>query len=471
MGNPNTEMNKEPLLLPVHCWIEATSRCNLRCPFCGLTLCTAPKGDMSLELFNELEAVFSQAKYVNLYAAGEPFMNPHYFEMLRMVKAYDNVVSVITNGTLLNESTCVKIVEGGIDGLSISIDGASAETFNYIRRGAEFSKVTENVRRLTRIRKSMGSKKPHIAANFVLTQLNAHELPEVVRLAKDLNIDGVVVSQVLEIDLVKDEKLKAPKSFVKYITQAKKLASELKIGFELQASLTKKLDALKKICWKSWLPLKAMKGPQRKVCLSPWEAVLIRWNGDVHPCCSVSPVLGNINEQDFKAIWNGPVYADFRRRLLSDKPPEECRKCVAAPWSDPIPSRLDMKNIVFGQLGPGWWGEERTPQGTAFRWMREKASFFVQKRGQQELCLKIFTNKVHLTPVMPVDTFINGNMIQRIIVDKDTLQDVGISLEHVPDGLLEVAIKVKNTFTPCEGMPHSADKRVLSIALCSAKLV
>ena len=160
------ETMKNPLPLPTDCWIEVTSRCNLKCPFCAQTVYPQSKGDMSLELFNELEALFSRTRYVNLYSAGEPFMHPNYFEMLRRVKAYDNVVSVITNGTLLDEITCTGVVKGGIDIINISIDGATAKTFNYIRRGADFNKVLENVRRLTEIRKSMGKKNPYIAINL-----------------------------------------------------------------------------------------------------------------------------------------------------------------------------------------------------------------------------------------------------------------------------------------------------------------
>jgi radical SAM protein with 4Fe4S-binding SPASM domain len=37
--------------------------------------------------------------------------------------------------------------------------------------------------------------------------------------------------------------------------------------------------------------------------------------------------LGDLNQQDFAALWNGPAYQQFRAQLDSDEPPEVCRSC------------------------------------------------------------------------------------------------------------------------------------------------
>ncbi len=49
------------------------------------------------------------------------------------------------------------------------------------------------------------------------------------------------------------------------------------------------------------------------------------------PCCMVATpdraALGNVARDGVAAVWNGPAYQDFRRRLDSDEPPEICRSC------------------------------------------------------------------------------------------------------------------------------------------------
>jgi radical SAM protein with 4Fe4S-binding SPASM domain len=52
-------------------------------------------------------------------------------------------------------------------------------------------------------------------------------------------------------------------------------------------------------------------------CYEGWMHAVIAPDGDVAPCCYCEgEKLGNIVEQDFAAIWNGPRYVDLRRRML-----------------------------------------------------------------------------------------------------------------------------------------------------------
>lgn len=57
--------------------------------------------------------------------------------------------------------------------------------------------------------------------------------------------------------------------------------------------------------------------------------------GTALPCC-IAPfsmrgynsfTLGNATQQDLREIWNGEKYQDFRRALLSDRPPDACANC------------------------------------------------------------------------------------------------------------------------------------------------
>jgi radical SAM protein with 4Fe4S-binding SPASM domain len=72
-------------------------------------------------------------------------------------------------------------------------------------------------------------------------------------------------------------------------------------------------------------------GPMR--CTMPWIYIFIRANGNVQPCCAIfgsdrAPVVGNIFEQDFSAIWNGRPLAEFRRTAVEGKNP----LCAACPY-------------------------------------------------------------------------------------------------------------------------------------------
>ncbi len=58
-------------------------------------------------------------------------------------------------------------------------------------------------------------------------------------------------------------------------------------------------------------------------------------NGRALPCC-IAPfsqrgyenyTLGDATQQSLREIWTGDAYRDFRKALLSDKPPGACAGC------------------------------------------------------------------------------------------------------------------------------------------------
>ena len=459
----------EPVPPPKFPYIEVSTRCNLRCRICGQVLYDAPKEDMPLDTFNRLEHLFEHSEEVKLYGSGEPFLNPDYFEMIKRVKAPGNRISIITNGTLLGDDACTKIVEEGVDILTVSIDGARPETFNYIRRGADFHKVIGNVRRLVRKKEEMGKKNPYIAINFVVTQLNLPELPEMVRLANNLKVDGILAVELIDWDMIKDEKLKPPGKGLKYIRRAERLARKLNVKLEIQPNLVREIKSLNKKPGARRHSPAVSKLPRRRLCTQPWDSVQIDFNGDVRPCCWPSRVLGNIHREDFPDIWNGLLYNEFRRLLRSGHPPEECLKCTAMPWSDTIPATLNIKKVVSGQLGQGWHDMETSPQGIYFRWMGKKASFYLRNIGKRKLCLKLFSNSACMNPDLHVDMLVNGNAVQAISVKNDKLHEVCINLPQLTPELLEVELFTENTFVPAMDIPGSSDERELSLALCAVR--
>lgn len=59
-------------------------------------------------------------------------------------------------------------------------------------------------------------------------------------------------------------------------------------------------------------------------CTSPWRTALVNSNGDVHACCHGSKPLGNINDQNFSEIWNGPNFQSLRQHILEGRVHSAC---------------------------------------------------------------------------------------------------------------------------------------------------
>jgi radical SAM protein with 4Fe4S-binding SPASM domain len=63
-------------------------------------------------------------------------------------------------------------------------------------------------------------------------------------------------------------------------------------------------------------------------CYEPWIWPKIEANGDVWPC-STTPLKVNIRDKDFKDIWFGSEFENFRKNIMNGKLSESCSNCVA----------------------------------------------------------------------------------------------------------------------------------------------
>ena len=62
-------------------------------------------------------------------------------------------------------------------------------------------------------------------------------------------------------------------------------------------------------------------------CSRPWTGLYVENDGYVRVCCFDSPPIGNLDEQSFDEIWNGPHVQRMRQSFLDGKPPEACVNC------------------------------------------------------------------------------------------------------------------------------------------------
>ncbi len=113
-------------------------------------------------------------------------------------------------------------------------------------------------------------------------------------------------------------------------------------------------------------------------CLVPWFSTYITAKGKVLPCCYLTAedyVLGNIHEEDFATIWNGPKYQEFRRNLRENRGGlVGCRTC---PRNDA--ARIKKYNPLG--LVPTKWHLDGTPPDAS-------AMFVSPKLGMVSLTVK-----------------------------------------------------------------------------------
>ena len=273
---------------PSYLEIEPTNYCDQRCPFCetGKGSLQRSRGMMSLNTLQRIMDEFGKyANFIDLYMMGEPFLNPEIYDMIRYVKRWPVTVKIDTNGMAVDP---VKTVASGLDEIWFQLGGIDQNTHTVYRRGGNLDKAFQNIRTLVAERKRRNDYRTVVKMGLIVMKHNEHQWNDFVKLARRLGVDGVV-----EVA----GGVRTAEEASKYLPENSRLRKydeeDLKHGILRRA--------------------------QQGHCRYAWNAVLISWDGSVHACPKDHYnryEVGNINEQSFAGIWNGPRMRWFRRMIL-----------------------------------------------------------------------------------------------------------------------------------------------------------
>src|SRR5688572_17744463 len=118
--------------------IETTMKCNLQCPMClpYLAGSTVNGRHIDPDDFEQIaRAVFPYVDSFQLTISGEPLMSKGLGRMVELAEEYGVRTEYYTNGTLLNDRM-ISMILPTLGQICISFDGASKETFEFLRKGA-----------------------------------------------------------------------------------------------------------------------------------------------------------------------------------------------------------------------------------------------------------------------------------------------------------------------------------------------
>jgi radical SAM protein with 4Fe4S-binding SPASM domain len=324
--------------LPKELQVEVTGACNLRCRMCLVRYSPAvgrKEGALSYEDFLALVDGLPELRKLTLQGLGEPLLSPHLLDMVRHAAARGIEVGFNSNGTLLTRGIADELVAAGLGWLHVSLDGATAATYEEVRHGTDFrarpgqfDRVVSNLRGLVAARD--GRERPRIQLVFVAMRRNVGELPALVELAADVGVDSIWV-QNLSHDFGDTGSSEAYSPMRAYVDEEALFGEHDQQG---DASFAAAARRAAELGLELRLPRLEEPGPREhepRGCSWPWDSAYVTHRGEVQPCCMVMgsdrAMLGNLAEQSFGEIWNGPAYESFRERLLTETPPDVCVGC------------------------------------------------------------------------------------------------------------------------------------------------
>lgn len=292
--------------------IETASVCNLRC-----TICRSVKADlgrqhkfMPLALFKKIvDDLVPICGSIGVSYCGEPLLNKEIFAMIRYASDKRMLVSMLTNGVLLNTGARMGVLDSGLHFMAISMDGATKDTYEAIRVGASFERLVENIRSLVKERNLRGQASPSIDLQMVVTKRNIYEIDTFERLARSLGVERAYLKS-LHIDRSREEE---DLDFVKgleanYFVDSAMLPSRYAVDEGGRLALKDKGE-----------------------CPQGVRSPVITADGNVLPCCFDifgEHGMGNVADRKFLDIWNSPKYVHFRHTLAMQRKLPMCGNCL-----------------------------------------------------------------------------------------------------------------------------------------------
>jgi len=161
---------------------EITRQCNLSCIHCRASAQKGPyPGELeTAECLRLLDDIASFSKPVIILTGGEPLLRKDIFEVAHHGSEKGLRLVMAVNGTLVDEKMARKMQDSGIQRMSVSIDGATAESHDRFR---QVPGAFEGALRGIRLAKKVGLE---FQINTTITRQNSHELPAILELAIDL---------------------------------------------------------------------------------------------------------------------------------------------------------------------------------------------------------------------------------------------------------------------------------------------
>ena len=317
--------------LPRELQVEVTAACNLRCRMC-LVRYRPPldrvRHSFSFDDFRALVEDNPSLHRITLQGLGEPLLTPHLFEMVELAGARGIDVGFNTNGTLLTREKAERLVRAGLAWLHVSVDGATAGTYESIRDGARFLRVKRNLAGLVDVKRASGAERPEVQIVFVAMRANVAELPGVVRLASETGVGDVWVQHLSHE--FSDTDPAGSYAEIRAFTADQALWDDSPSAFDEARRVADDLGVTLRLPRAGGDP-PAPRRPGEPACDWPWRSGYVTHEGDLQPCCMVMgserATLGRLSDAPFSVHWRGEAYEAFRAGLLGDDPPDVCKGC------------------------------------------------------------------------------------------------------------------------------------------------
>ncbi len=306
---------------------DFTRQCNLRCKHCYANATPYRSSDeLTLEEKYEVLRQLDEAGVAAIsFSGGEPLISKDFWDIAKKASELGFFVSVATNGTLISEKVAQRLKEIGVRYVEVSIDSADPDKHDEFRgvKGA-WQRSINGIKNAKRAGISVG-----IATT--VTKMNYKYLPEIIKLARDLEVDRVIAfnfiptgrgKEIIEMDLTPKEREEVLNYLYKELNKGKMQVfstapmyavvslQHIDEGGKLTPTHFAELSVPEEYLAEGFALAEFLGG-----CGAGRIYCSIERNGDIQPCVFLPITVGNVLKDGFLNVWhNNEILEKLRDR-------------------------------------------------------------------------------------------------------------------------------------------------------------
>lgn len=172
--------------LPISGTFELTARCNFNCPMCYVHLkqedIDAQGRELTTQQWIDLaQKARDRGMVFALLTGGEPFVRKDFFEIYSALKDMGVLVSINSNGSMLEGEIRQKLLENPPFRINVSLYGGCEETYRNMCGQNSFQRVVSNIRAL----KEGGI---DVRLNLSITPYNQQDIEKIYAISRELGV-------------------------------------------------------------------------------------------------------------------------------------------------------------------------------------------------------------------------------------------------------------------------------------------
>ena len=194
---------------------DPVTGCNLRCGMCYFSNEEWRKEHPGKRFTGEeIERIatqfFPRALQLYIGCGMEPTIYKGYENIVALAKRYKvPYVSLVSNGQLLTKKSIEKLIEFGLDEITLSVHGVDKKTYELLMVNASYDRFTQVLSTLKEVKKQKDTAKPRLRLNYTVNRDNLEELTRFYDAYGEYGISVLQVRPMIDLgtETCRDKKL------------------------------------------------------------------------------------------------------------------------------------------------------------------------------------------------------------------------------------------------------------------------